>query len=117
MHELSVTHSIVEACCERAGDTPVLRVTLEIGTLSCVMPDSLRFCYDIAVADTVMEGSELEIISVPAHSRCCDCGADVVMDDMLTTCDCGSVNLERPVGGDELRIKSMEIHENTAEIS
>ena len=44
MHELSVTHSIVEACCERAGDTPVLRVTLEIGTLSCVMPDSLRFC-------------------------------------------------------------------------
>ncbi len=118
MHELSVIQSVVEACSERAGDTPVLRVTLEVGTLSCVMPDALRFCYDVAVEDTVLQGSELEIIRVPGHSRCRDCGVDVEMRDMLSTCPCGSVNLERPRGGDQLLIKSMELADtNLAEIA
>lgn len=111
MHELAVTESIVEACSEHADGARVLRVTLEIGTLSCVMPDALRFCYEVAVAGTPLDGSELEIISIPAVSRCRDCGNDVTMDDILAVCTCGSVNLERPRGGDQLTIKSMEIEE------
>lgn len=111
MHELSVTQSIVDACCERANGARVLRVMLEIGTLSCVMPDALRFCYDVVVRDTELEGSELEIIRIPGFSRCRDCGHDVEMDDVLTSCECGSGNLERPRGGDALRVKSIEIEE------
>lgn len=111
MHELSVTQSIVDACSERANGTRVLRVTVEVGTLSCVMPDSLRFCYDVVAAGTSLEGSELEIIRVPGRSRCEDCGAEVEMNDILTSCRCGSANLERPRGGDQLRIKSMELEE------
>jgi hydrogenase nickel incorporation protein HypA/HybF len=111
MHELSVTQSIVDACVEHAGAARVLRVTLEVGTLSCVMPDALRFCYDVITEGTSLQGSSLEIIRVPGLSRCRDCGAEVRMDDMLSTCRCGSINLERPQGGDQLRIKSMEIEE------
>jgi hypothetical protein len=36
------------------------------------------------------------------------------MDDVLSRCACGSVNRERPRGGDEPRIKSMEIQEPAA---
>ena len=111
MHELSVIQSIVEACSQRAGDARVTRVTLQVGTLACVMPDALRFCYDVAVEGTPLEGSELEIIRIPGRSRCRACGSDVEMDDVLACCPCGSVDLERPRGGDELRIKSMEIEE------
>jgi hydrogenase nickel incorporation protein HypA/HybF len=111
MHELSVAQSIVEACSERAEGARVIRVTLQVGTLSCVAPEALRFCYDVVVAGTPLEESELEIIRTLALSRCCDCGKDVEMEDMLSRCVCGSVNLERPRGGDELRIKSMEIKE------
>ncbi|MFW0754108.1 hydrogenase maturation nickel metallochaperone HypA [Pseudomonas sp. H11T01] len=111
MHELSITQSIVEACNERAGGARVLRVTLEVGNLSCVMPDALRFCYDVVTEGTSLQGSTLEIIRIPGLSRCRDCGATVAMDDMLSSCSCGSVNLERPQGGDQLRIKSMEIEE------
>lgn len=113
MHELAVTQSIVEACSERAGGARVLRVTLEIGTLACIMPDSLRFCYEVAVEGTPLAGSELEIIRIPARSRCRDCGLDREMQDMFCRCACGSADLERPRGGDELRIVSMEIQENT----
>lgn len=111
MHELSITQSIVEACSERAGDAQVSCVTLEIGTLSCVMPDSLRFCYDVASQGTPLQGSKLEIIQIPGTSHCRDCGATVEMHDILTQCGCGSVNLEPPTGGEQLNIKSMRIEE------
>lgn len=117
MHELAVTQSIVEVCSERAMGARVLRVTLEIGTLACVMPESLRFCYDVAVEGTPLEGSELEIIRIPARSRCRDCGMEVEMDDILSSCACGSNDIEPPNGGEELRIRSMEVEEDTKEVS
>ena len=115
MHELSVAQSIVDACSERAAGARVLRVTLEVGTLSCVMPEALRSCYDVAAQATPLAGSELEIICVPAHSRCGDCGAEVEVYDLLRGCACGSLNLQRPQGGDVLRIRSMEIAAQIAE--
>lgn len=111
MHELSVCQAIVAACSERAGDAGVIRVTVEIGSLSCVMADALRFCFDIATQDTPLAGAELEIIRIPGISQCRACGREVVMHDLLARCDCGSGNLSAPSGGDELRIKSMEIEE------
>lgn len=111
MHEMAVTQSIVEACSQRAGRARVLRVTLEVGTLSCVMPDALRFCYEVAVEGTSLAGSELEILRIPGRSRCRDCGAAVEMRDLLAACGCGSMNLEPPRGGGELKIKSIEVAE------
>jgi hydrogenase nickel incorporation protein HypA/HybF len=117
VHELSVAQSIVEVCSERAEGVRVLRVTVEVGTLSCVMPEALRSCYEIAAQGTALEGSELEIIRIPARSRCRDCGADIDVYDLLGGCACGSLNLTRPEGGDGLRIRSMEIAEDVAEVS
>ena len=115
MHELSVTQSIVEACSERAEGVRVLRVTVEVGALSCVMPDALRSCYEIAAQATCLEGSELEIIRIPARSHCRDCGVEVDVYDLLSGCPCGSLNLTRPEGGDRLLIRSMEIAKDVAE--
>lgn len=117
MHELAITRGIVDACCARAGGARVLRVTVAIGTLSCVLPDALRFCYEVAAADTPLEGSELQIIRIPALTRCLDCGSEFAMEDILARCACGSENLEPPRGGDELKIKSMEIEDSALEAS
>jgi hydrogenase nickel incorporation protein HypA/HybF len=81
------------------------------------LPDALRFCYDVAVAGTLLEGSELEIIRVPAHTRCKDCDRAVQLQDILTLCPCGSANLQPPTGGDGLLIRSMEIAIPVAEAS
>ena len=108
MHELSITQAIVEACSERAAGARVVRVTVEVGRLTCVVPDALRFCYDVCTEGTVLEGSELEIVAVPGRARCRACGAEVEVDDLLTPCDCGSHDL-RYVAGEDLRIKEMEL--------
>ena len=62
MHELSITRNVVAIVSERAEGQRVTRVRLEIGRLSAVVPDSIRFCFDICAQGTPLEGAELEII-------------------------------------------------------
>jgi hydrogenase nickel incorporation protein HypA/HybF len=90
------------------GDTPVRRVCMEIGRLSGVVPDSIRFCFDLVTADTPLEGAELEIIQPSGQARCRDCGAEFEMNDLLMLCECGSANREL-LAGEELRIREVEV--------
>lgn len=62
MHELSITRNVVAIVSERAEGQRVTRVRLEIGRLTAVMPDSIRFCFDICAQGTPLEGAELEIV-------------------------------------------------------
>ena len=62
MHELSITRNVVAIVSERAVGQRVTRVRLEIGRLTAVMPDSIRFCFDICAQGTPLEGAELEIV-------------------------------------------------------
>jgi hydrogenase nickel incorporation protein HypA/HybF len=62
LHELSITRNVVAIVSERAEGQRVTRVRLEIGRLSAVVPDSIRFCFDICAQGTPLEGAELEII-------------------------------------------------------
>jgi hydrogenase nickel incorporation protein HypA/HybF len=108
MHELAITQSIVEIVEEEAGQSRVNRVTLEIGLLSGVMPDAVRFCFDVCTKGTVLEGAQLEILEKPGLGRCRDCGRTQPMDALIGECDCGSFDIEC-VAGDELLIKEMEV--------
>jgi len=62
VHELSITRNVVAIVTERAQGQRVTRVRLEIGRLSAVVPDSIRFCFDICAQGTPLEGAELEIV-------------------------------------------------------
>jgi hydrogenase nickel incorporation protein HypA/HybF len=62
LHELSITRNVVAIVSERAEGQRVTRVRLEIGRLSAVVPDSIRFCFDICAQGTPLEGAELEIL-------------------------------------------------------
>lgn len=110
MHELSITRSVVAICAERASGAVVSRVTLEIGKLSAIMPDAVRFCFDICAEGTSVEGARLEILVIPGRGRCRDCGSEMLLTQLFGRCDCGSTDLEL-LAGDELKIKEMEVAE------
>ena len=55
MHELAIVESVIDACAERSGGARVTRVVLEIGKLSCVMPDAVRFCFELATEGTPLD--------------------------------------------------------------
>jgi len=114
MHELGITTSVVQICTDiaiaRGVATRITHVTLEVGKLAAVMPDALRFCFEICAKDTPLEGAELEIIEVPGRAHCRDCGDEVAVAQLFDSCRCGGFNLEL-VAGQELRVKQIEVTE------
>lgn len=108
MHELAVAQDIVELARAGSGGARVARVVLEIGRLTAVLPDALRFCFDLAAQDTVVEGARLDIVEVPGLGRCRVCGARVTLDGPLGRCGCGGEDLDW-IGGDELKITALEV--------
>lgn len=108
MHELAITQSVVAAVRERLGDAPVRAVTLEVGALSGVVPDSVRFCFDLCTEGTPLAGARLDVLEIPGRGNCRACGADVAMADLFPLCPCGSADLDVRAG-QELRIKQVEV--------
>jgi hydrogenase nickel incorporation protein HypA/HybF len=108
MHELGITQEIIAIVTEQSRGARVTRVVLEIGKLSMVLPDAVRFCFDLCSAGTVAEGALLEIIETPGRARCRACGAKVTLDRPFGRCACGGSDLEW-LAGEELKIKEMEV--------
>jgi hydrogenase nickel incorporation protein HypA/HybF len=108
MHEMAITQEIVEILRVRAGNKRVCRVVVEIGKLSAVLPDAVRFCFDLCVEGTPAEGAALEILEPPGLGRCRVCGGDVPLDRPFGRCACGSTDLDW-ISGDELRVLEMEV--------
>ncbi len=106
MHELSITRNIVAIVSARANGARVTRVTLEIGQLSAVVPDAIRFCFDVVAKGTVLEGAQLDVIEIPGRGRCRNCGREIALGQLIERCDCGSLDLVR-LSGEELFIKEM----------
>lgn len=108
MHELGIAENVVDAVLARMGDARVARVFLEVGRLTCVEPDAIRFCFELCARGTTVEGATLEIDEVPGRARCGACGADPVeVDGPFLLCACGSAALE-VLAGDRLRVTAVE---------
>ncbi|MFG1810367.1 hydrogenase maturation nickel metallochaperone HypA [Streptomyces sp. NPDC049040] len=108
MHELAITQSVVDAVCERAAGRPVRTVRVRVGALTAVVPDSMRFCFDLVTGGTVAEGAVLEIDQPRGTALCRSCGADFTLDDLILLCACGSADVE-VTAGRELEIVSMRV--------
>jgi hydrogenase nickel incorporation protein HypA/HybF len=108
MHELGLTQEIIALAVEHSRGAPVRRVVLEIGKLSAVLPDAIRFCFDLCSEGTVVAGAALEIIETPGRARCRQCGTELMLDAPFGRCDCGSSDLEW-LSGEELNLKQLEI--------
>jgi hydrogenase nickel incorporation protein HypA/HybF len=110
MHELAITFGIVELVAEAARGRKVQRVTLEIGKLSGVVPAAIAFCFPEVARGTTAEAAFLDISEVEGRARCEACGNEFSMADLLAVCQCGSTRC-RPVAGEELNLKSIELEE------
>ena len=108
MHELSLTESVVQAIRDRLGDARVKRVRIEVGRLTAVVPDAMRFCFDVCTQGTPLEGAVLEIDEIAARARCNACGVESVLDGVVALCACGSADLDL-LAGRELQIRQVEV--------
>jgi hydrogenase nickel incorporation protein HypA/HybF len=108
MHEMGIVTELIDICSERANGAKVHRVVLTIGKLSCVLPDAVRFCFDLAAEGTALEGATLEIREKDGLGRCRKCEAKVKLEKPFGRCECGGTDFEW-LEGEELGISEMEV--------
>ena len=115
MHEMGIAMEIVDiakaSIPEDMQGAQIRRVNLQVGKLSAIVADSLRFCFDLVVKDTPLEGAELAIEEVPVVARCKDCQAQWTVTEPVFTCTAcrsGAIDI---LSGRELDIKSIEIED------
>lgn len=114
MHELSLCSSaleIMEQAAKAQGAKQITAVWLEVGALSCVEPDALKFCFELVCRDTIAQGCQLHIIDAPACAWCFDCNKEVKItaESALTCPQCGGVHLRTSEASDQIQVKQLEI--------
>ena len=109
MHELSITRNVVAIVSERAAGERITRVRLDIGRLSGVIPEAIRFCFEACAQGTPAEGALLEIVEIAGRGRCGACATEFALDVPAGRCpECGSASMTI-VAGEELKIREMEL--------
>lgn len=112
MHEMSIVEgirSVIEDAGRAQGFTRVTHVRLEIGRMAGVELSALEFAFDVVMQGSIAEGAGLEIINMPGKALCFDCGKEVEIEHRLDLCpQCGGARL-LVQGGDEMRIKDLEV--------
>ena len=89
--------------------TRVKLVRLEIGALSGVEPDAMRFGFDVAMAGSVADGAILDIVETPGEAWCLSCSKPVPVEARYDACpECGSYQLQ-VTGGTEMKILELEV--------
>lgn len=114
MHELTLTQWIVDAITERMAGRQVIRVRLEIGRLSGVVVDSVRFCFEVITDGTALHGAELDVDEPPGRARCRGCATEFDTTDPIVLCpECGSADVA-VLSGHDVRITSVEVSSECA---
>ncbi len=111
MHELGIATEIVAAAVSEArkhGAGKITAVTIRVGVLRGIVPDSLRMFFDHLVKGTLAEGAGLEIEEEPVLVACDECG-ETPADGLTLSCPACGRDGVAVKGGDSLRMVSIDI--------
>lgn len=111
MHELAIAQNIKEAVEseleKHVGLTRVSSINLVIGGMHAVVPDALRFSFDVICRESKLDGAKLDIREIPVKGSCARCGSDFEIKDHFFICpSCGSTDVSIS-GGKEFYIESI----------
>lgn len=112
MHEMSLAESVlglIEDRTLREGGQRIKMVRLEIGKLSAVEPEAMRFCFDAVAQGTLAEGAMLDIVEQEGSAWCFDCNREVPLAARHDPCAaCGGFRLQ-VAEGTAMRVMELEI--------
>ncbi len=100
---------ILQDAVRREGFRRVVALWLEIGQLSSVEPEALRFCFEAVACDSVAAGARVEIVPAAGAAWCHECAAPVALAALAGPCPlCGGYRL-RVTGGTQMRVQQLEV--------
>lgn len=118
MHELSMADAIVKTAidvAEKNNAQEINEVTIEIGKLTLLNPEQLKFMISVLSENTLLEGAEIIIEEVPIEIKCKSCDfVGPTQDDLdhfvpIVKCpECEEQDL-KITKGRECNVKSIKI--------
>lgn len=115
MHEMSIAMSLLEMAESEArknGCNRILRLRVEYGPLSGIMPEALQLAFAMLIKATIHEGALLQLVELPLKMRCPLCGAifgGASRADLLEPCPaCGKEFGHELMQGKELILAQLE---------
>ena len=109
MHEFALCRSIAATVLDHAAGRRVELVTLRIGHLRQVVPETLVHAWELAADDPVLAGSRVDVVHVPVTVRCRACGVSSTLEVPVLQCDaCLSTDVE-VTSGEEFFIESIDV--------
>ena len=125
MHEFATAQKIVRTCVTVAikNNAKVINeILLELGELTFVNPEQLKFVFKVAADNTIAKNANLNIINKPGEIECLDCGykgglkyeedrPEFHTMAALFTLDCPKCNSKNTkiISGRELTIKNIKV--------
>ena len=115
MHELSLAESILETIVEKSialEFSLVSDITLTIGALSCVDPDSLTWYLTEISENTPLANANIHVTKTPGKMYCNHCQQNFDSDELYCCCPhCNSTD-KNIVSGDEMLISHIDVIED-----
>ena len=111
MHELSLSGAVLNTVVKHAGEHRVSLVSLRVGRLRQVVPETLEFYFEFVARGTLCEGARLELQAVEARLRCEQCEREWEIEVPAFRCPtCGGAEVA-VASGNEFEVESIEIEE------
>ena len=111
MHEMALAEGILDivlSYADKNGAKKVSEISVLVGEMTGVVPESLVFCFTSLSKGTKAENAKLVLKHVPLMGKCLDCGLETKIEHYNFTCpNCASVRME-VISGRELRVESLE---------
>ena len=112
MYEVGVMQDALDTALQHAarrGASRIHRLSLRLGALSGVVPESLTFAFDVVARGTIAEGATLDIETVPLVCHCVACANDFRPPGWVFECPgCGHLSTQVRQGR-ELELASLEV--------
>ena len=112
MHELGICDALLKMVDRIAKDEQleeIQKITVEVGTLSGVVPKYLEDCWEAVTDGTLYADTQFVVEVLEGKARCLDCGWEFAagINDRLICPHCGGDKLV-PLSGRDLTLKEIE---------
>ena len=114
MHEMTLLSSVTQIIAEEMeqhGLVRLARVTLKSGTLAGLVPEAMRFAWEVLTDSGPLGGAELCVETVPVRLRCGDCLREFAPEEQVVFAACPVCGQElghKVLAGREVYIESIE---------
>ena len=114
MHEVAIAQEIIEIVkgyLPKTNNVSVKSIKVDLGDFSNIMPDALKFGFEVLIQDSELKGALLELNHIPLKIRCNSCGTESELEEPFfycPKCSSGSVVI---ITGTEMRVVEIELND------